>query len=99
MENANDEITEVDSVEDFAMGGIHAAIHFAKENNLEPSTMLGVFGSMFWTYLMMISPANAASDNIDSALKYMNSAAEESRSRIQELDWADRMTHNETGNA
>jgi hypothetical protein len=99
MENADYEIQEGDSVEDFAMGGIHAAIHFAKENNLEPSAMLGVFGSMFWTYLMMISPANAASDNIDSALKYMRSSAEESRSRIQEMEWADRMTHDQEGNA
>jgi spermidine/putrescine-binding protein len=86
-------------LEEFALGGINAAVQFVKESDIEPSTMLAALGSMFWTYLMMISPASAASGNIDNAIKYMNHSAEEARSRIQEMDWAERMTHNEMGNA
>jgi hypothetical protein len=85
--------------EQFAMGGVHAAVEFVRLNDIEASTMLAAIGSMFWTYLMMISPAKSASSNIDSALKYMATSAETARSRIEELEWAERMTHNKTGNA
>jgi spermidine/putrescine-binding protein len=90
---------ERELLEEFALCGINAAVQFVKESNVEPSTMLAALGSMFWTYLMMISPTSSASANIDNAVKYMNHSAEEARSRIQEMDWAERMTHNEMGNA
>jgi hypothetical protein len=85
--------------EEFAMGGVHAAVEFVKLHDIEPSTMLAAIGSIFWTYLMMISPAKSASSNIDSALKYMATSAESARSRIKEMEWAEKMTHNDTGNA
>jgi hypothetical protein len=85
--------------EEFAMGGVHAAVEFVKLHDIEPSTMLASIGSIFWTYLMMISPAKSASSNIDSALKYMAASAESARGRIQEMEWVERMTHNDTGNA
>ena len=85
--------------EEFAMGGLNAAVEFVRLHDIEASTMLAAIGSIFWTYLMMISPANSASSNIDSALKYMATSAECARSRIQEMEWAEKMTHNETGNA
>ena len=85
--------------EEFAMGGVHAAVEFVKLHGIEPSTMLAAIGSIFWTYLMMISPSKSASSNIDSALKYMATSAESARSRIKEMEWAEKMTHNETGNA
>jgi hypothetical protein len=100
MDNVDqDDDEERKAAEEFATGGLHAAVHFVKMNGLDPSIMLASLGSMFWTYLMMISPAESASANIDNALKYMNSSAEEARRRIHEIEWADKMTHNETGNA
>lgn len=85
--------------EQFAMTGFNAAVEFVSTHGIEASTMLASIGSMFWTYLMMISPAHSASSNIDSALKYMHVAAENARGRVTEMEWAEKITHNETGNA
>ena len=85
--------------EEFAFGGINAAVEFVDLHGIEPSTMLAAIGSMFWTYLMMISPVHGMSSNIDNALKYMNQSAEEARGRIKEREWAEKMTHGQKGNA
>jgi hypothetical protein len=85
--------------EEFATDGVNAAARFVHEHDLVPSIMLASIGSMFWTYLMMISPAASAGENIDNALKYMTTAAMEARKRVPELAWAERMTHGDVGNA
>jgi len=85
--------------EEFATDGVNAAVRFVHEHDLVPSIMLASIGSMFWTYLMMMSPAAAAEENISNALKYMATAATEARKRVPELAWAERMTHGETGHA
>jgi hypothetical protein len=85
--------------EEFATDGVNAAVRFVHEHDLVPSIMLASIGSMFWTYLMMISPAASAGGNIDNALKYMATAAMEARKRVPDLAWAERMTHGETGHA
>ena len=87
------------AAEQFAMVALNAAVQFVNDNDIDASVMLAAIGSTFWTYLMMISPTEMASSNIDNAIKYMSSSAEEARSRIYELDWAERMTHHEMGNA
>jgi len=85
--------------EQFAMDGVNAAVNFVHGHDLAPSIMLASIGSMFWTYLMMISPAAAAEENIDNALKYMTTAAGEARKRVPELAWAEKITHGDVGNA
>jgi hypothetical protein len=85
--------------EEFATRGVNAAVCFVHEHDLVPSIMLASIGSMFWTYLMMISPSDSAEANIDSALEYMATAAKEARKRVPELAWAEKMTHGQEGNA
>jgi len=85
--------------EEFAMEGVNAAVNFVHEHDLAPSIMLASIGSMFWTYLMLISPPLSAEANIDSALGYMATAAKEARKRVPELAWAEKMTHGQEGNA
>jgi spermidine/putrescine-binding protein len=99
--NNMDEMEDEDKalVEEFAMGGIKAAIEFADLHDLKPSTMIVAINSIFWTYLLMISTREGASSNIDNALKYLNFSADEARSRAVQREWAEKITHNETGNA
>jgi hypothetical protein len=85
--------------EEFALLAVNSAIEFVREHDVEQSTLLAALGSAFWTYLMFISSPHAASSNIDNAMKYMASSAEEARRRIKELEWAEKMTHGQRGNA
>jgi hypothetical protein len=85
--------------EEFALVAVNSAIEFVGERDIEPSTMLAALGSAFWTYLMFISSPRAASSNIDNAMKFMASSAEEARRRIKEIEWAEKMTHGQKGNA
>ena len=85
--------------EEFALLAVNSAIEFVRKHDVEQSTLLAALGSAFWTYLMFISSPHAASSNIDNAMKYMASSAEEARRRIKEIEWAEKMTHSQRGNA
>jgi len=85
--------------EEFALLAVNSAIEFVREHDVEQSTMLAALGSAFWTYLMLVSSPHAASSNIDSAMKFMASAAEETRRRTKEMEWVEKMTHGQEGNA
>jgi hypothetical protein len=86
-------------IEEFALDGIQAALHFGDLHDLRPSCMLVAISSVFWSYLLMISTKEGALVNIDNALKSMHQAADETRNKFRELEWAERMTHGETGRA
>lgn len=88
-----------DAASAFAMSAIEATVEFVKESKMEPSTMLAALGSIFWTYLMMISPPHAAADNIDSAMKFMAASADHARMSVHEIEWAEISTHDQVGNA
>jgi hypothetical protein len=47
----------------------------------------------------MISTKEGALINIDNALKSMQQAADETRNKFMELEWAEKMTHGQEGNA
>jgi hypothetical protein len=86
-------------IEEFALGGIDAALEFADLHDLPPSRMLAGISCIFWSYLLMISTKEGALVNIDNALKSMHQAADETRNKFRQLEWAERMTHGETGHA
>jgi hypothetical protein len=86
-------------IEEFALDGISAALHFSDLHDLRPSCMLIAISSVFWSYLLMISTKEGALINIDNALKSMHQAADEARNKFMELEWAEKMTHGQEGNA
>jgi len=86
-------------IEEFAISGINAALEFSDLNDLPPSRMIAGISCIFWSYLLMISTKEGVLINIDNALNLMHEGANETRNKFKQMEWAERMTHGETGHA